>query len=677
MSAIFNALHEPDAADLTQSTEPVMARAKVLLVDDDERNLLALSEVVEDIADVVLARSGEEALRCLLKERFSVIILDVLMPGIDGYETAKLIRARAQSRDTPIIFLTAINKEDAHLLRGYDSGAVDFVFKPFEPMILRSKVSVFVTLHEKSMEIERTALRERQLLQDRLEAQQERVRAVEALRESEERLDLVLRSLPMAVYTEDVSTSGPRFVGGNVAAITGFEGADFLSDTTLWQSRLHPEDLDHFALSPGAEGRSGEFRWRHSDDSYRYFLDQAVVLADRGGLVAGTLRDVTEQRHMQDQLLQVQKLDAVGKLTGGIAHDFNNLLASVLSGLSLIQRRADLSGNALEVLNMTTHAAEQGKNLVSRLLAFSRRQNLAPRVVELGTVSQTLHAMLAPILGGIIHLKWEIEPELWPTYVDPSQLELAMMNLVINARDAMPNGGTITIRLCNRTSPVAEDLAAGEFVTVTVCDTGTGIPAPLMSKVIEPFFTTKEVGKGTGLGLSMAYGFANQSGGTLRIESVVGKGTDVEIWLPRSHQINSSAPDDFADGPARISPKRQAHILLVDDSATLRRLTEMQLVEEGYDVTSAAGGAEALALIERDQQSFDIIVTDFAMPLMTGLDVIRFARTVRSTWPAVIITGFADAAAVAERPDDVAVVTKPFGLQNLVQAIELSLSNEK
>jgi CheY-like chemotaxis protein len=285
--------------------------------------------------------------------------------------------------------------------------------------------------------------------------------------------------------------------------------------------------------------------------------------------------------------------------------------------------------------------------------------------------------MLAPILGGIIHLKWEIEPELWPTYVDPSQLELAMMNLVINARDAMPNGGTITIRLCNRTSPVTEDLAAGEFVTVTVCDTGTGIPAPLMSKVIEPFFTTKEVGKGTGLGLSMAYGFANQSGGTLRIESVVGKGTDVEIWLPRSHQINSSAPDDFADGPARISPKRQAHILLVDDSATLRRLTEMQLVEEGYDVTSAAGGAEALALIERDQQSFDIIVTDFAMPLMTGLDVIRFARTVRSTWPAVIITGFADAAAVAERPDDVAVVTKPFGLQNLVQAIELSLSNEK
>jgi CheY-like chemotaxis protein len=241
----------------------------------------------------------------------------------------------------------------------------------------------------------------------------------------------------------------------------------------------------------------------------------------------------------------------------------------------------------------------------------------------------------------------------------------------------MPSGGTITIRLCNRTSPATEDLAAGEFVTVTVCDTGSGIPAPLISKVIEPFFTTKEVGKGTGLGLSMAYGFANQSGGTLRIESSVGKGTDVEIWLPRSHQVTSSVPIDFSDSPAQISPRSRAHILLVDDSATLRRLTEMQLVEEGYDVTSAAGGAEALALIERDQQSFDIIVTDFAMPLMTGLDVIRFARTVRSDWPAVIITGFADAAAVAERPDDVAVVTKPFGLQKLVQAIELSLGKEK
>lgn len=650
-------------------------RTRILLVDDDKRNLLALSEVLDDIAEVVCAASGEEALRYLLKEQFAVIVLDVLMPGLDGYETAGLIRKREMSRDTPIIFLTAINKEDAHLLRGYDSGAVDYVFKPVEPRIIRSKVSVFVSLYEKTRAVERNAIIEQRLLRDKIDAQQERVHAIEALRQSEERQALILGALPLAVYVQDASADrvSPQFVSGDIEAITGFALDDFRHDPSLWAARIDPDDKD---LADISGARSVEYRWRHADGSTRYLLDQSVVLPGRGGAVAGTIRDVTEQHRLQDQLLQARKLDAVGQLTGGIAHDFNNLLASVLSGLSLIERRAELNERAVQVLDMTRHAAEQGKHLVDRMLAFSRRQNLKPQAVSLAAVSGTIDALLAPVLGGLVKLNWEIEDDLPSVFIDPSQLELALMNLVINARDAMPAGGTITIRLDGRTRPDSiPDLAAGDYVVVTVADTGTGIPPQLLPQVIEPFFTTKEVGKGTGLGLSTAYGFTRQSGGTLTIESPVGQGTRVAMWLPASDlapvEPASPVPEPL-ESMAEV-PAEDVAVLLVDDSASLRAFTEMQLSDEGYRVVCAAGGAEALAMVERNAARYDIIVTDFAMPMISGLDVIRYARSVRPDWPAVIITGYAETDAMASRPGNVPLVTKPFTKDRLLAAMRAAL----
>ena len=379
--------------------------ARILVVDDDSRNLLALREVLSDIADVVCASSGEEALRSLLKERFAVIILDVLMPGLDGYETARLVRTREQSRDIPIIFLTAINKEDAHLLKGYDSGAVDYVFKPLEPLIIRSKVSVFVSLYEKNREIAEKAAAQQQLLKDRLDAQLERTRAIEALRDAEERQELLLRSLPLALYTKTGGNEPLRFVAGNVAAITGFAPEAFIDDADLWRSRIHPDDLLVAGLPVVGDGRNCEFRWRHADGNYRHLLDQAIILPDRDGVIAGTVRDVSEQHLLQEQLLQSQKIDAVGKLTGGIAHDFNNLLAAMLAGLHLIERRIELDERSIEIVAMTRHAAMQGKQLIDRMLAFSRRQNLSPRAVDLAAAGRSLDALLAPVMGGLITLR--------------------------------------------------------------------------------------------------------------------------------------------------------------------------------------------------------------------------------------------------------------------------------
>jgi signal transduction histidine kinase len=640
--------------------------ARILAVDDDERNLLAMEEVLAGTGELVSAKSGEEALRHLLREEFAVILLDVLMPGIDGYETAALIRQREQSRRTPIIFLTAVNKEQAHMLRGYDAGAVDFVFKPFDPLILRSKVTVFVELFEKTREIREQAAVEQRLIEEKLNAQAAKLSAEQALLTAERRQAAILKSLPIAVYVEKEGVAAD-FVGGDIDAVTGFSEDAVRGDPDFWLSRVHPDDRNGLVPASQNGGRSREYRWRHADGSYRNFLEQAVPIG--GGQFAGTVTDVTERRQLESRLMQAQRLDAIGKLTGGLAHDFNNLLAAILSGIGLLQRRSDIDQNGARILEMIGRSARQGAELVNRMLSFSRRQQLRPASVALAELSDTMTGLVAPVLGGLVKFEWRIADEVWPVHVDVGQLELAMMNLVFNARDAMSSGGTITVVAENRsTTPASDDLAPGDYVMLAVKDTGCGIEPDLLSKVVEPFFTTKAVGKGTGLGLSTVYGFARQSGGTLRIDSVVGQGTTMELWLPRS----TEAPKRKAETRGRPElPKLDGafSVLLVDDSANLLELTAQNLVERGFSVTTAAGGAEALQLMEKDPRRFDVIVTDFAMPLVSGLDVVRFARRLRADWPAVIITGYADSGVIKDRPVDVPVLVKPFSDADLADQI--------
>ncbi|PBB65269.1 hybrid sensor histidine kinase/response regulator [Mesorhizobium sp. WSM4312] len=654
------------------------ARARILAVDDDERNLLAISEVLASTGDVICAQSGEEALRFLLKEDFAIILLDVLMPGIDGYETAALIRQREQSKHTPIIFLTAINKEQAHMLRGYDAGAVDYVFKPFDPIMLRSKVAVFVELHEKTLEIQRKAATEKRLLAQALQAQKDKLQAEQALRNAEERQDAILGSLPVCFHARAAAPPfATRFVTDGVERLAGFTSKTLTSDPSFGLSRVHPDDrarLEQALLVAKTTGSyTCEFRWLCANGEYRIFLDQGVMsngVDGREPEIFGTLLDVTERRALEDQLLQSQRLDAIGKLTGGLAHDFNNLLAAILSGLGLLERGATLDDQARQVLELMRRSAKQGADLVTRMLAFSRRQTLKPEAVRLAGFGDTMNGLVAPVLGGLIRFDWQIDDTVWPVHVDAGQLELALMNLVFNARDAMPSGGTISVLAQNRSlETTSQDLAPGEYVVVTVKDTGSGIPSDILAKVIEPFFTTKPVGKGTGLGLSTVYGFMKQSGGSLRIESAPGRGTAMELWLPRS--FDDSFNDDTAakEEPVTYSGKENPSVLLIDDSSVLRQLTAESLRQQGFPVTCASGGAEALAAIERAPHDFDVIVTDFAMPLVTGIDVIRFARNLRSDWPAVIVTGYAEADTISDRPSDVPLLSKPFREKDLVEAI--------
>ncbi|MBA3666731.1 MAG: response regulator [Sphingomonas sp.] len=636
----------PSAMRATKPSKPRVPRARILLVDDDERNLLALSEVLHGIADIVTAASGRAALRHLLNGDFAVILLDVFMPGIDGYETAQLIRERKSNSHIPIIFLSAVNKETEHLMRGYAMGAVDYVFKPVDPLILTSKVSVFVDLYKMRAQFEAKSRAEQALRDANFKAELEKLQIERELQASRMRQAAIIQSLPIILYLEPHQTEPrcPAFVSGDLEAMTGFSFDAVRADPELWQQRIHPEDRERVLTSIADRNSTGqlsiEYRWQCADGTYRHFHDQAVLLRGPAGEpieFAGTLLDVTTQRELESQLVQAGKMDAIGQLTGGIAHDFNNLLSAVLGGILLLDRRLELGDRERQIMQQMRHAAEQGAELVRRMMAFARKQDLRPSSVDPNSLCQSVAGLVEHTLGGTVTIHWNCVETSRNLFVDRSQLELALVNLILNARDAMPDGGKVGVTI---DEAPAFDAGADPFVRICVADQGHGIAPEMLGKIMEPFFTTKEAGKGTGLGLSMVLGFVQQSGGMLEVSSVPGEGSSVQILLPSTAQsAERVAPDDADQERETLSLNT---VLLVDDDDAVRTVVGEQLRELGLTVRSVESGQQALELLKREGGEFDLILSDFAMPGMNGVETISQVRKLRPNIRAVLMTGYAD-----------------------------------
>ncbi|HEX8443327.1 MAG TPA: ATP-binding protein [Allosphingosinicella sp.] len=383
-------------------------------------------------------------------------------------------------------------------------------------------------------------------------------------------------------------------------------------------------------------------------------------------------REIQDRERAEAALIQAQKMDAVGQLTGGIAHDFNNLLAVVIGNLDMIGRKSEdertqrLTRNALQ-------AAERGARLTGQLLAFSRTQRLEVRPTEVGPLVEGLRDLLRQTLGPSIELELEIADAAAPVLADPTQLELAILNLAINARDAMPEGGKL--RVSTRTLHVDDDpdLTDGDYLELSVLDTGSGMTAEVADRAFDPFFTTKEVGQGTGLGLSMVYGVAKQSGGVARIRSAPGEGTTVSVVLPRTHEpvpdFKGLKPDDAGAAPENAS------VLVVDDEPEVRRVLAETLQELGHRVTTASNGQEALAQLEAG--SFDLLMLDFAMPGMNGAQVAEAARRLRHDQKLVFVTGYAETAAIEAAAREAPILRKPFRTSDVAHAIKAGLRERK
>ncbi|HEY6433807.1 MAG TPA: ATP-binding protein [Acetobacteraceae bacterium] len=388
-----------------------------------------------------------------------------------------------------------------------------------------------------------------------------------------------------------------------------------------------------------------------------------VPLLDHGGRVAKILLgsiDLTETRRMEAQLRQAQKTEALGQLTGGIAHDFNNLLAAVIGSLELLRPRLE-SESAGRLLDIAMRAAGRGSQLTRQLLAFARKQHLTPRPVAVAALLAGLKEMLRRTLGGMVQVDMVLAEDLWPALADSTQLEQMVLNLAINARDAMPEGGRVEIAAGNATLDSA-DPGAGEYVQLTVTDAGHGMSPEVLQKAFDPFFTTKPVGKGSGLGLSQVYGVAKQFGGTVRIDSRIGVGTRVEVLLPRARDV----PVETVLGAEPAAIVAGAKLLVLDDEADVLEVMVATLSAAGYEVSRASNGTEALAAIAGT--AFDAVLLDYALPGMSGAEVARRARALRPGLPIVFVTGYPDALP-EDGAEDMEVVSKPFSREELLAGI--------
>ncbi|MBI2255006.1 MAG: response regulator [Proteobacteria bacterium] len=419
----------------------------------------------------------------------------------------------------------------------------------------------------------------------------------------------------------------------------------------------------------------------HKDDPLITMLVNGKRISDEGGHSLGVVlaaRDVTALRATESSLRQAQKMEAVGQLTGGVAHDFNNLLGVVIGNIDTLLPHLTQPGD-IELANEAMNGALHGADLTRQMLAFARRQALNPASLQLDQHLPQLATMLRRTLGETITVTVHCAENLWPCFVDAGQLDSVLLNFAINSRDAMPKGGHLTIEASNATlddqyAASNAEVAAGEYVRISVSDNGTGIPPEILNRVMEPFFTTKEPGKGTGLGLSMAFGFAKQSGGHLKIYSEVGHGTTINLYLPRGGSIKSAVSNDRMAAPA---PEGVERILLVDDNEAVRKTAARQLRDLGYEVVEAESGPMALQQLQSGLH-IDLLFSDIIMPGgLSGFDLATRAAELYPQLKVLLVTGFAEAAIRnANAPDqNIALMSKPYRRQELAERIRALLDN--
>jgi signal transduction histidine kinase/ActR/RegA family two-component response regulator len=547
----------------------------ILLVDDQPAKLLTYEAILGELGEnLIAAGSAREAFTHLLKTNIAVILIDVCMPELDGFELAAMIRNHPRFQTTSIIFVSAIALTDLDRLKGYESGGVDYVPVPVVPELLRAKVRIFAELYRKTRQLE----------------------------------------------------------------------------------QLNAE------LEQRVEERTAELARANAE------LERANAELER------RVEERTREREMAlAQVHEMQKLESLGQLTGGVAHDFNNVLMAVLGNLDLLLKSVPDDLAIRRLIDGAIRASERGANLTKRMLAFARRQELSPEAVDAAQLVGGMAEMLRRSLGPAIEIVMQFETDLALIRVDPNQLELAILNLALNARDAMAQGGRLTVaaRSLLIDDSNVQGLDPGEYVCLTVTDTGTGMDEVTLKRAAEPFFTTKEVGKGTGLGLSMVYGLAAQSGGIARVSSRLGAGTAVELWLPIADSVAARQPHAAGAAAGVTAPAQRCCILLVDDDALVTDATAGMLEQLGHRALIASSGMLALELI-RLEPAIDLVITDQAMPGMSGMELAARVRDARPSLPIVLATGFADPPS-GEDPG-VLRLDKPYRIDKLAATITAALS---
>ena len=445
----------------------------------------------------------------------------------------------------------------------------------------------------------------------------------------------------------------------------------------------HDQPAVRALIAKAAQGKAGKeaIALRSPSERMAELFASPLETGNGAGGAVLYLVDVSEQKALETKFAQSQKMQAVGQLAGGVAHDFNNLLTVIIGNCEFLLMRHPAGDPSFKEINEVHQNALRAAALVGQLLAFSRKQTMQPKTLALGDVIGELAQMLRRLLGEGINLAVEKDSDLWPVHADEAQLSNALINLVVNARDAMPSGGTVTIRTTNQNVTAASALGtaimpAGDYVEIEVADTGTGMSKEIQSKIFDPFFTTKPVGQGTGLGLATVYGIVKQSGGFIDVNSEVGRGTVFKIFLPRM-QVDAGAPAVEVAAPA--APRDvtgQDTILLVEDEEAVRSFAARALRMRGYNVLEASGGEEALEIVKSGKTEIHLLITDVVMPNMDGPTMVRHVKQLKPDLAVIFMSGYAEEAFRRndEKAEDIHFLPKPFGLKQLAAKVKDVLS---
>jgi len=580
-------------------------KINILLVDDQPAKLLSYEVILGELGEhLIKAASAREALEHLLRTDVAVLLVDVCMPELDGFELAAMIREHPRFERTAIIFVSAIQITDFDRIRGYAAGAVDYVPVPVVPEVLRAKVKVFAELYRKTRQL------------------------------------------------EQLNVELERRVAERTAAL----------EKSAYQLYELNEDLERRIDERTCELTAANVRLEAEAD---------------------------ERERVEAALRQSQKMEAVGQLTGGLAHDFNNLLQGISGSLELMRHRA-AQGRTAEFgryIETAMGSANRAAALTHRLLAFSRRQTLDPKPTDMNHLVSGMEDLFRRTVGPSIKLETSLVGEPWPILCDSSQLENALLNLVINARDAMPNGGQLLIETTNtvlrdrRGAPKdwpPQDVPPGDYVALSVADTGVGMTSDVIARAFDPFFTTKPAGQGTGLGLSMIYGFVQQSGGHVRLRSEAGQGTTAAIYLPRHCEASVTFGESDA-APSSPAVTASNVVLVVDDEPDVRLVVCDILSDLGYTVLEAESGRAGLNIVA-SKVHIDLLLTDVGLPGgMNGRQLADAARQRRPGLKVLFITGYAESMIVANGrlEPGMEVMIKPFALNTLATRVQAIINGDQ
>lgn len=668
---------------ITGKDKRLWARSIGEPVRDDDGNIIALHGAFQDISELIAAREHSASLTVQLEQTLASISDGFMLIDHDwcfGFMNTQaeiLLQRRREELLGKYIWEEFPAASDSDFRRNYELAVneqrtVRFTEYYPEPLNIWFDVSAFPTPDGLAVYFRDVT---------------ERVASEEALRISDERFELLAKATNDIVWDCDF-INNTMWWNTNLQKLFGHDPATLVRGPESWIGNIHPDDrarvLDgvRTVIYGSEQSWHDQYRFMHADGSARTVADRGFVIRNADGQavrMVGSMMDITDNVEMDERLRQAQKLEAVGQLTGGVAHDFNNLLTVILGNAELLTEQLTDQQQLRMLAEMTATAAERGAELTNRLLAFSRRQPLDPQNVNINKLIQSMDSLLRRTLPENIDIETVYAGGLWLSEVDPGQLEGALLNLAINARDAMTEGGKLTIETGNALLDQAyadaqDEVLPGQYVMVSVSDSGTGMTPDIVSRAFEPFFTTKQIGKGSGLGLSMVFGFAKQSGGHVKIYSEVNEGTTVKLYLPRA----VSTDTDTFDG--HLAPAVEGgteSILLVEDDPLVREHVTGQLKALGYQVHTASNADEAQDILKL-MSNIELLFTDIVMPgTMNGRQLADLALAMRPGIKVLFTSGYTENAIVHHGRLDrgVHLLNKPYRRQELAAKVRKVLDD--